>query len=454
MRAVIVERELAAGLAPLLETRPAALLPVANRPLIDLQLEALAAVGVRTVDLYLKTHPERVREHVQEGARWGVKVRYHSVRAPERCLAPGVAWRPGEEPVVALALDLVCSAEVLARQLALAGRGLWAPVDGQAGRLPLYLWQPGGASDLAECAAAEGWQCLDGPRAYVAANRALLQRLGETPHVEQAFPNGLYLGAGASIADSAKVSGPVLVGAVSRVEERATVGRDAVIGAGCVIDRGAEVESSVVLPGSYVGPSALLRYKIVDGGWLIDVRSGQATFIDDPVLLGSCARREREALPGKRLAMRVAALAALAAVSLPVGLWAVGRLLRGRAVVVPEERFVSGGRDLTGRVLPRSLRVWSLASGSAGWRHLPWLLAVLRGDLDLLGVAQPAHAPEAVTDAQMRHAVLVFEAPAPETRHSGLVYLLQSESGAALRAFRTLLGAAFARPADDRRGTQ
>lgn len=454
MRAVIVEREVAAGLAPLLESRPAALLPVANRPLIDLQLEALAAVGVRTVDLYLRTHPERVREHVQEGARWGVKVRYHSVRAPERCLAPGLAWVPGDEAVIALALDLLWSAESLARQRARAGNGLRVVVDARVGRLPIYLWQPGGAHALAECDSVEGWQCLDGPRGYVAANRALLQRLGETPHVEQSFPNGLYLGAGAQIADSAKISGPVLVGASTRVEERATVGQDAVIGAGCLIDEGAEIDASVVLPGSYVGPSALLRYKIVDGGWLIDVRSGQATFIDDPVLVGSCARREREALPGKRLAMRVAAFAGLLAAVLPVVLWGLGRALRGRPVAIREERFVSGGRDLTGRVLPRTLRLWSLASGRAAWRHLPWLLAVLRGELALLGVAHPARVPEAVTDVHMGHSLLVFDAPAPETRHAGLAYLLQNESGAALRAFKALLGAAFARPALERSETQ
>lgn len=453
MRAVIVERKLADGLAPLLETRPAALLPVANRPLIDLQLEALAAVGVRTVDLYLQTHPERVREHAQAGQRWGVAVRYHSVRAPERCLAPGLAWRAGDEPVIALALDLLWSAEALARLLAEAGDGLRVPVDAQARRLPMYLWQPGaGAAAAASvCAAGEGWQCVDGPRGYVAANRALLQRLGDTAHVEQVFPNGLYLGAGARIDDSAKVTGPVLVGAASRLEACATVGPDAVIGAACVIDRGAEIDASVVLPGTYVGPAALLRYKIVDGGWLIDVRSGQATYIDDPVLLGSCARRERELLPGRRLAMRVAALGALLLACLPVVLWALGRALRGRTVATREVRFVSGGRDLTGRVVPRALPLWSLAAGHAAWRHLPWLLAVLRGDLALMGVAQPARVPEAVTDPQLRHALLVIEAPDPEVRHAGLAYLLQNESGAALRAFKSLLAAAFARPAHERR---
>jgi NDP-sugar pyrophosphorylase family protein len=61
---------------PLTETVPKSLLPVAGVPFIDWQLRWLAAHGVTSVVLSIGQFGEMVEEHVGDGSRFGVPVRY------------------------------------------------------------------------------------------------------------------------------------------------------------------------------------------------------------------------------------------------------------------------------------------------------------------------------------------------------------------------------------------
>jgi NDP-sugar pyrophosphorylase family protein len=61
---------------PLTETVPKSLLPVAGEPFVDHQLRWLAGHGVTSVVLSVGQFGEMVEEHVGDGARFGVPVRY------------------------------------------------------------------------------------------------------------------------------------------------------------------------------------------------------------------------------------------------------------------------------------------------------------------------------------------------------------------------------------------
>lgn len=63
---------------PLTETIPKAMLPVGGRPFADVQLEMLAAAGVRDVVFSIAHLGEQIVAHVGDGARFGVQVRYVS----------------------------------------------------------------------------------------------------------------------------------------------------------------------------------------------------------------------------------------------------------------------------------------------------------------------------------------------------------------------------------------
>lgn len=71
---------LAAGrgrrMGALTQHRPKPLLPVGGQPLIFRHLERLAAVGVREVIINLSWQGERLRASLDDGARWGLVIRY------------------------------------------------------------------------------------------------------------------------------------------------------------------------------------------------------------------------------------------------------------------------------------------------------------------------------------------------------------------------------------------
>ena len=71
--------------------RPKALVPIAGRPFLDLQLSWLARAGVRDVVLCVGYGAEAIRDFARDGAAWNVRVRYSEDGA--RPLGTGGALR-------------------------------------------------------------------------------------------------------------------------------------------------------------------------------------------------------------------------------------------------------------------------------------------------------------------------------------------------------------------------
>jgi MurNAc alpha-1-phosphate uridylyltransferase len=76
VQAVVLAGGLATRMRPATLTIPKSLLEVAGRPFVDWQLERLAACGVRDVVLCVAHLGERIRAHVGDGARLGVRAVY------------------------------------------------------------------------------------------------------------------------------------------------------------------------------------------------------------------------------------------------------------------------------------------------------------------------------------------------------------------------------------------
>lgn len=66
----------ATRLGSISQTVAKALVPVAGRPFIDYQLERLASHGIREVILCVGHFAEQIRNHVGNGSRFGLRVRY------------------------------------------------------------------------------------------------------------------------------------------------------------------------------------------------------------------------------------------------------------------------------------------------------------------------------------------------------------------------------------------
>jgi len=76
MQAVVLAGGLATRMRPHTLTTPKSLLVVAGKPFIDWQLETLARHGYMRVVLCIAHLGEKIREHVGDGARFGLRVTY------------------------------------------------------------------------------------------------------------------------------------------------------------------------------------------------------------------------------------------------------------------------------------------------------------------------------------------------------------------------------------------
>jgi NDP-sugar pyrophosphorylase family protein len=75
-RAMVLAAGRGTRLRPLTDTTPKPLLPVAGRPFVEHILEFLRAGGIREVVLNLHHLGHRIEQHLGDGARFGVRVRY------------------------------------------------------------------------------------------------------------------------------------------------------------------------------------------------------------------------------------------------------------------------------------------------------------------------------------------------------------------------------------------
>src|SRR5579872_4663854 len=76
VQAVVLAGGLATRMRPQTLTVPKSLLEVAGRPFIDWQLDRLVACGLRDIVMCVGHLGEKVRAHVEDGERFGARVRW------------------------------------------------------------------------------------------------------------------------------------------------------------------------------------------------------------------------------------------------------------------------------------------------------------------------------------------------------------------------------------------
>jgi NDP-sugar pyrophosphorylase family protein len=281
------------------------------------------------------------------------------------------------------------------------------------------------------------WNGLENFAEYRRANSAVLQ--GE---VQGALvPAGrageaVWMGRNISIHPLARIVPPLLIGDNCQVGARAVLGPDVILGNNVIADEGATVAGSVVLENTYVGRLVNVQEAVVNRNCLISVPADASVFVADRFMLGEVG----EAALVRGLGRWAGRLAALLLLALSIPLWPLAvalALLAGRGPLITREERVtsdagsewlsgqSGWRIVAvpvfradpGRLAGRLLR----RSGLAG---LPRLLAVVTGDLALVGVGplRPDQLDQLADEWQRQR----FLAPSGLT---GLWYINESRLG-------------------------
>ena len=425
MRAILIATGKCPGMGTLAEHFGASMLPLVDRPFVQHIVESLAGRRFTEFDVVVSHMAHRIEELLGDGVRWGVAIRYHIARDPER---PYGVLRTMSPPL-GKARVLLCHADRFPVTGPLAqptpeerpSAYCQANASDGSGRVDWTGWAWINAADVDDLPADAGeddlaFQLLDeaGERgrvvvpevlsardfaSYLASNEAAITgpSSGLLFAAREVDP-GVWLSRNVVIHPTARLCPPLYLSEDCQVGKGAQVGPGAIVGVGCFLDSGSLIANSVLLPSTYVGRGVELRNAIVDRNLVIDVRRGQEAHVEDDALLSSISAHALGArLNG--LFSRTAATAALALTwPLLLATAAALKAWRGGPVFTSHERVRLPAPADVSRW--RTFPLWSFNVDTKGdpesrllagvrdvlFRVLPGLVNVARGDLRIVGV--------------------------------------------------------------------
>ncbi|MDA8018972.1 MAG: NDP-sugar synthase [Thermoanaerobaculia bacterium] len=379
--------------------KPLALLPIAGRSILEYVMDELFESEIRQATLAISSEIDAIRNLLAGGARWGVELEETLTRGDcsrHRILAD-CGGAESRLLIYADRLRAPCLKEFLREADLLIARRCSGQIGFRPGSiealgedgLPLGLELFTGSGGPAETVTLRRHSAIavDTPEGIHAANvAATTGRIPVTLHARELAP-GVWAGRRVSLGRDIELNAPVFLGSGCDVGEGAVVGPGAILGSNCIVDEGVEVRNASVLGETYVGSPSALESLVARGGAahrLTRPRAGTAS----PVLRRLDLNATLRGLAS--VAMRTT-LALTVTVALPIFLlWLVSAF-----VAAPRDPFVRR-RLWSNRTTRATFRAIE-ARASIPLRRLPWIFAVIRGDLDLLGIrpAEPASSDSA-----------------------------------------------------------
>lgn len=380
----------------------ASLLPLGHAAFAEHVVQACATAGLRDIELVASEHPEPLRALLGNGARWGLRFRWHLVRdgaTPYGFLREGMGGDAGrllighghqwlDASVLGGLLRSDGVAVLLDRESAWSGWCSLAASD--ATRLPPHADAHVLADWMLKRASSQGRlvQVAQHAEPGTAAQLLALQSrmlsesgMTQAPATWLRRPWGL-MSPDAHVHPQAVMNGPALVGPGCVVNRGATVGPGAVLCQDVMLASGAVVRGSLVLANTYVSGELQLEHAVAQGAvvqhtaW--DVRS---TLPGRDALL--MPLQPAPARPGMSLARSLASR--LFAAGLGLLLWPLWPLLALGALVSGQPATWRRARSVLGVDDSQQLRTIELRAAPA---HLGWCAPAIGFLGALLDVAQ------------------------------------------------------------------
>ena len=275
---------------------PWALLPVANRPLLDYWLESCSDQGIARVQIVLGGEAaDRIENYVRDGKRWNVGIEYTFAR-------------PGESPIDYLksmsrlwedGLFYLGSPFFLRRRQAFRADGFGRLDPCRHGSDDALHFVRASTGDEVHAllggglASARGLEqihvhpyAIDTAKRYYDLNMKMVA--GEfSRYVTAGFSakDGSSMGYNVRTPPSSHLVAPILVGDDCRFGAMTTVGANAVVGNHVIVDAYSELADCLVLDDTYIGRNLEIHHKIVAGNRGIDPSDGTMVEIADSWLV-------------------------------------------------------------------------------------------------------------------------------------------------------------------------
>jgi hypothetical protein len=213
--------------------RPLVLAPFLGATVLEHALAALAASGVKRVQLKLAGHEKDILRIVGGGEAWGLQVEVAGNGSPNE------GFRDARTATL----------ETLPQ-------------------LPdLWLWRS--------------------YRAWYGAQLELLPLLAQQRVGMRQIAKDIFVGLRSQVAPNSRLVGPCWIGANVFIGSDAVIGPGTVVEDGCYIEDGAEVTGSLIGPETYVGKVTEVRNSFACGSDLLHLDTGSLTEVADGFLLGS-----------------------------------------------------------------------------------------------------------------------------------------------------------------------
>ena len=390
-------------LLPLTADTGLCLLPIAGKPVLEHTLEALVEAGFKQAHIVLSSHAESVKESFATGERWGILLTYSTSRGEESPLQvlASLTTKP-LAPFLMVRGDVVRDRTAIKNFLELSEQidapCVQALCDGENGFLMLcresnvaefenLSWVSIQSSPYSATIGLQGMVAkLDSLAAFHQASLAAAAgRLSLLlPGMQTAI--GLMQGRNSKVFPQNIKQGIAFVGAYCSLDPSVEFIGEVVINDHVIIDRRASLENTVVLPHSYIGELVELRNAIVRGNDFIRVDNGTILKISDAFLLADLTTTPINKSLGT-VYNRILGLLLLV-LSLPFWILAALFILWERPIKPLINYPLRGNKiSLDDFGLPQRspFNTWEIQVTSPVLRQLPRLLAVISGDIQLVG---------------------------------------------------------------------
>ncbi|MDF7797927.1 NDP-sugar synthase [Pontiellaceae bacterium B1224] len=272
-----------------------ALLPVANRPLIDYWLETCTGMGIRSVHILLGEGAKEVEDYVRSGDRWNVVVEYVFSRSNETAVdylkSISNYWKNG--------LLYFGGPFFMRRRQGFRPDGFkkLQTCCHKFGDVPYFIYGKNGE----ELSVLIG-DCIERNRGLeeIHINPYVMGSIGDyfelnmkmvraefSRYVTAGFSggDGSSLGYNVRTPPSSHLQAPILVGDDCRFGAMTTIGPNAVVANHVIIDAFSELTDCLILDDTYIGRNLEIRNKIVAGNRVIDPSDGTTIEITDSWLI-------------------------------------------------------------------------------------------------------------------------------------------------------------------------
>ncbi|GGI67235.1 nucleotidyltransferase family protein [Shewanella gelidii] len=313
MQAIIFANRTGSEVAPLNQFYTPALLPVANKAVIEYAIEDLARAGIQDIKIVADTHSQAIAAHLQKGCRWGVQLSYFPCQQQERTediiqrltvhqalptlLVRGDILRsPCIEQFIAYAKNMSHgSVDVLINHKP-AGLVLLQPSQSkaveltQAKSLNWPLQQQSDKSPVTQVIHGMNYH-LDSLDDYLQANRDIASQkvAGMTPQghaLVSGSANRLFVGAQSKICSAHEQNANGAIGKCVQIHSSCRLQGQVVIGDLCNIGAETKIENSLVLPNTFIGEHLSIKNSIVCQNHIIQMDTQTACKVTDNTVIG------------------------------------------------------------------------------------------------------------------------------------------------------------------------